>query len=148
MKKGVMAGIAALGGLIIQALGGWDGALQVLVAFMAVDYATGLLVAGVFQRSGKTKGGGLESRAGFLGLLRKGAILLLVFLGSLLDSLPGGGFVRPAVCCFFIANEGLSVLENIGLMGVPYPAFLQDMLDALRKQGDGGQQPPNGKGEK
>lgn len=147
MKKGVMAGIAALGGLVIRALGGWDGALQVLVAFMAVDYATGLLVAGVFKRSGKTKGGGLESRAGFLGLLRKGAILLLVFLGSLLDTLPGGGFIRPAVCCFFIANEGLSVLENLGLMGVPYPAFLRNMLEALRKQGDEGQQGLAGKEE-
>ncbi len=147
MKKGVMAGIAALGGLVIRALGGWDGALQVLVAFMAVDYATGLLVAGVFKRSGKTKGGGLESRAGFLGLLRKGAILLLVFLGSLLDTLPGGGFIRPAVCCFFIANEGLSVLENLGLMGVPYPAFLRNMLEALRKQGDEGQQGQAGKEE-
>ena len=136
MKKCIMAGIAALGGLVIQALGGWDGALQTLVAFMAVDYATGLLVAGVFRRSGKTEGGGLESRAGFLGLLRKGAVLLVVFLGTLLDSLPGGGFIRPAVCCFFIANEGLSILENLGLMGVPCPAFLRNALEALRKQGD------------
>ena len=62
----------------------------------------------------------------------------LVFLGTLLDSLPGGGFIRPAVCCFFISNEGLSVLENLGLMGVPYPAFLRDMLETLRGKGDKG----------
>ncbi len=139
VHKAVLAGTCTVGGIIIKALGGWDGALQLLVACMAVDYITGLVVAAVFKKSAKSKGGGLESHAGFVGLLRKGAILLLVFLGTLLDSLPGGGFIRPAVCCFFISNEGLSVLENLGLMGVPYPAFLRDMLETLRKKGDDGQ---------
>ena len=141
MQKRILALLAAAGGMVIQALGGWDGALQGLVAFMAADYVTGLVVAGVFRRSGKTEGGGLESRAGFLGLVRKGGILLLVFLGTLLDSLPGGGFVRPAVCCFFMANEGLSILENLGLMGVPYPRFLRDMLESLREKGGAGESP-------
>ncbi len=136
LPKAVLAFTCTVGGILIKALGGWDGALQLLVACMAVDYATGLIVAGVFKKSTKTPGGGLESHAGFTGLLRKGAVLLLVFLGTLLDSLPGGGFIRPAVCCFFISNEGLSVLENLGLMGVPYPAFLRDMLETLRKKGD------------
>ena len=136
IKNTALAVLAAVGGAAAQALGGWDMALQVLVGFMAADYLTGLLVAGVFKRSLKTPGGAISSRAGFLGLLRKGAVLLVVFLGTLLDSLPGGGFIRPAVCCFFIANEGLSILENLGLMGVPCPAFLRNALEALRKQGD------------
>ena len=147
MQKRILALLAAAGGVVIQALGGWDGALQGLVAFMAADYVTGLVVAGVFRRSGKTEGGGLESRAGFLGLVRKGGILLLVFLGTLLDSLPGGGFVRPAVCCFFMANEGLSILENLGLMGVPYPRFLRDMLESLREKGGAGESPAEEKKE-
>lgn len=147
MQKKILALLAAAGGLVIQALGGWDGALQALVAFMAADYVTGLLVAGVFRRSGKTAGGGLESHAGFLGLVRKGGILLLVFLGTLLDGLPGGGFVRPAVCCFFMANEGLSILENLGLMGVPYPRFLRDMLEALKEKGEAGESPAEKKEE-
>lgn len=134
--KTVLAFMCTLGGIAIKALGGWDGALQMLVACMAVDYVTGLMVAGVFQKSPKTPGGGLASHAGLVGLLRKGAMLLVVFLGTLLDSLPGGGFIRPAVCCFFIANEGLSVLENLGLMGVQYPDFLRDMLETLKKNGD------------
>lgn len=138
MQKRILALLAAAGGVVIQALGGWDGALQGLVAFMAADYVTGLVVAGVFRRSGKTEGGGLESRAGFLGLVRKGGILLLVFLGTLLDSLPGGGFVRPAVCCFFMANEGLSILENLGLMGVRYPRFLREMLEVMGEDADKG----------
>jgi len=139
LYKAVLAGMCTVGGILIKALGGWDGALKLLVACMVVDYITGLVVAAVFKKSAKSKGGGLESHAGFAGLLRKGAVLLLVFLGTLLDSLPGGGFVRPAVCCFFISNEGLSILENLGLMGVPYPAFLRDMLETLRKKGDKGQ---------
>ena len=147
MQKRILALLAAAGGVVIQALGGWDGALQGLVAFMAADYVTGLVVAGVFRRSGKTEGGGLESHAGFLGLVRKGGILLLVFLGTLLDSLPGGGFVRPAVCCFFMANEGLSILENLGLMGVPYPRFLGDMLESLREKGGAGESPAEEKKE-
>lgn len=139
LPKTVLAFTCTVGGILMKALGGWDGALQLLVACMAVDYVTGLLVAGVFKRSAKTQGGGLESHAGFVGLLRKGAILLLVFLGTMLDQLPGGGFVRPAICCFFVSNEGLSVLENLGRMGVPYPAFLRDMLETLRKKGEDGQ---------
>lgn len=144
IKNTVLAGLAAAGGFLVSALGGWDVTLQVLVGFMAADYITGLVVAGVFHNSGKTENGALESRAGFKGLVRKCGILLLVFLAVMLDRATGYGFIRPAVCLFFIANEGLSILENLGLMGVPYPAFLKNMLEALKKQGDDGK--TNGKG--
>lgn len=143
IKNTVLAGLAAAGGFLVSALGGWDVTLQVLVGFMAADYITGLVVAGVFHNSGKTENGALESRAGFKGLVRKCGILLLVFLAVMLDRATGYGFIRPAVCLFFIANEGLSILENLGLMGVPYPAFLKNMLEALKKQGDDGK--TNGK---
>lgn len=143
IKNAVLAAFAALGGIAAQALGGWDVLLQVLVGFMAIDYLTGIIVAGLFHRSGKTPGGALSSRAGFLGLVRKCSILLLVLLAVLLDRAAGSSLIRPAVCVFFIANEGLSVLENLGLMGVPYPRFLRDMLEALRDKGDKG----NGKGD-
>lgn len=138
--KNVILGVAAAAGsTLINLLGGWDITLQVLVGTMAVDYVTGLIVAGVFHRSGKTENGTLESRAGFKGLVRKCSILLLVCLAVLLDRLTGYGFVRTAVCLFFAANEGLSILENIGLMGMPYPAFLKNMLEALKKQGENGE---------
>lgn len=139
MKNAMLAGAAALGSTLINLLGGWDITLQVLIGAMAVDYITGIIVAGVFHRSGKTENGTLESRAGFKGLVRKCSILLLVFLAVLLDRLTGYGFVRTAVCLFFAANEGLSILENVGLMGMPYPAFLKNMLEALKKQGDKGE---------
>lgn len=138
VKNAAACWLSALGGAVLGLLGGWDVTLQALVGFMAADYVTGLLVAGVFRRSLKTPGGALESRVGFQGLARKCAILALVFLAALLDRAVGGGFVRPAVCLFFTANEGISVLENLGLMGVPYPAFLRNMLDVLKRQGDAG----------
>lgn len=138
IKNAVLAGLAVAGSFLVNLLGGWDVTLQVLIGFMAVDYITGLLVAGVFHQSGKSESGTLSSKAGFKGLVRKGGILLLVALAVLLDRVTGQDFVRMAICLFFIANEGLSILENLGLMGVPYPAFLKNMLEALKKDSDSG----------
>ncbi len=138
VKNWTAAALSALGGAVLELLGGWDLSLQALVCCMGADYLTGLLVAGVFRNSDKSESGALDSRAGFTGLARKCAVLLLVLLAAVLDRATGHSFVRPAVCMFFAANEGISVLENVGLMGVPYPAFLKNMLEALKKQGDKG----------
>ena len=97
-------------------------------------------MAGVFKRSPKSEGGALESRAGFKGLLRKGGILMLVLVSVWLDKLLGAAYVRTAVCLFFAANEALSVLENLGLMGMPLPGFLKNMLEAMRSQADKGEE--------
>lgn len=139
VKNIIFAALAAAGALITQALGGWDFTLKALVTFMAVDYVTGLLVAAVFRRSPKTGQGALSSRAGFIGLVKKCDILLLVLLAVMLDNVTGSGFIRAGVCLFFTANEGLSILENLGLMGVPYPQFLQDMLESMQKKNDDGE---------
>lgn len=139
IKHWVLTLLAVVGTAVANALGGWDTALQVLIGCMAVDYITGLVVAGVFKRSGKSESGALESRAGFKGLVRKMAVLVLVYVAVLLDSAVGTNTIRTAVCFFFIANEALSILENMGLMGVPYPAFLKNMLQALRDEADKGE---------
>ena len=78
MKDYFCMAIGAIGGVIAGLFGGWDAAMQTLVIFMAVDYITGLIVAGVFHASPKTKTGTLESRAGWKGLIRKGETLLIV----------------------------------------------------------------------
>ncbi len=137
IKNLVIGALAAVGAVAAQALGGWDVALKALLSFMAADYITGLIVAAVFRRSPKTQRGALSSSAGFMGLLRKCCILLVVLLAVVLDGMAGtGGFIRAGVCLFFTANEGLSILENLGLMGVPYPRFLREMLEAMRKRSD------------
>lgn len=140
-KNGILAILAAAGAFLAGGLGGWDAPLALLVALMAADYLTGVLVAAVWQRSDKSPSGALDSRAGFQGLVKKGMILLLVWLGVLLDHAAGSGYVRTAVVLFFVGNEGLSLLENLGLMGVPFPAFLRRALQALQEQGDNAKPP-------
>lgn len=139
LKEAVLAVAAMFGSALSAALGGWDAALQTLVVCMTLDYLSGVVVAGVFKRSEKSSDGALDSRAGFRGLCKKGAELALVLVGARLDHLLGGDWARTAIILFFIGNEGLSILENLGLMGVPYPAFLREALDMLKEQNDRGQ---------
>lgn len=136
IKNAVFAALSVVGSTIAQALGGWDAALRVLIGFMVLDYVTGWLVAALWHKSGKSRNGALSSEAGFKGLIKKGMILALVWMAQLLDLAAGSDFVRNAMCLFFIANEGLSVLENTAVMGVPYPAFIKNMLDAMREAAD------------
>ena len=138
MKEMVCAAAGILGSGIASIFGGWDAALITLVIFMDIDYFTGLLVAGVFHKSPKTEGGGLESRAGWKGLVRKGVVLLIVLVAARLDLLIGDGcFIRDAVVIAFVVNETLSIIENAGLMGVPVPEVLTRAIEVLKKKGDG-----------
>lgn len=125
-----------IGGAIASLYGGWDAALQTLIICMAVDYITGLIVAGVFHASPKTKTGTLESRAGWKGLCRKGMSLLIVLVACRLDAVMGSSFVRDAVVIGFIANETLSIIENAGLMGVPIPKALARAVDILKQRSE------------
>ena len=135
VKNTVLAAAAAAGSAVFEALGGLDELLGLLVALMAFDYVTGVLVAALWHRSGKSATGALDSRAGFRGLCKKGTVLLVVYIGVLLDRALGIDYVRGALVLFFCGNEGLSLLENIGLMGVPYPPALRKMLEALKTEG-------------
>lgn len=140
VKNGVLAMLAVVGSAVSSALGGWDGFLQILIAMMVCDYITGVLVAAIWKRSGKTENGALSSSAGFKGIVKKCMILMLVWLAVMMDNAMGVHVARTAVCLFFIGNEGLSLLENIGLMGVPYPAFLKNALEQLKQRGDEGKE--------
>ena len=133
IKNFTLATIAAIGSAVAHALGGWDAAMALLVSLMMADYLTGVLVAMVWQRSNKSTTGALDSKAGFKGLIKKGMILMLVWLGLQLDEAMGANYIRTAVILFFIGNEGLSLLENLGLMGVKYPAFMKRALEALKE---------------
>ena len=137
VKVSILGIVGVIGSIIANALGGWDMALRVLVLFMAVDYITGLIVAGVFNKSEKSETGALESRAGFKGLCRKGMILGIVFIATHLDLLSGTEMIRDAVIIGYIANEAVSIIENAGLMGVPIPNIIKRALEMLKnKEGD------------
>lgn len=136
MKSWVTTAIGVIGGFIASLFGGWDAALETLIIFMGVDYVTGLIVAGVFQNSEKTNGGGLESRVGWKGLCRKGISLLVVLIAYRLDVVMGSNFIRDAVIIAFIANETLSIIENAGLMGVPIPAMIVKAVEVLKNKAE------------
>lgn len=134
IKIWVTSAIGAVGGFISAAFGGWTSAMTTLIIFMAIDYITGLLVAGVFKKSKKTKNGALESRAGFKGLCRKGVMLLIVLVACRLDIELHTTYIRDAVCIAFIANETISIIENAGLMGVPIPKAIVKAIELLKSK--------------
>lgn len=138
MTKNILISIiGVIGSAIASAFGGWTTGLTTLVIFMAIDYVTGLIVAGVFHKSTKTETGTLESRAGFKGLCRKGAMLLIVLVACRLDLTLSTTYIKDAVIIAFIANEAISIIENAGLMGVPMNDTLKNAIDVLQKKGSG-----------
>lgn len=136
MSYKVCATIGMIGAAVTSLLGGWDYGMQLLVIAMAVDYISGVMVAGVWHKSNKTKSGKLESRAGFKGLCRKGMILGLVLVAHYMDLAIGTQYIRDAIVIGFAANEIFSILENLGLMGVQYPAVIKNALEVLRGKGE------------
>ena len=135
VKLIVLAAVSAAGAWITQALGGWDGALELLILLMGADYLLGITVALCFHASPKTRGGRLSSAAGLRGIAKKGAMLLLVLLAAALDRAMGTEAARLGVIYFLSGNEGISILENIGLMGVPLPPGLREAFEALHRKG-------------
>lgn len=128
--------IGTLGGLVATLWGGWDMGLRTLVIMMIIDYITGLLVAGVFKKSSKSQSGALESRAGWKGLCRKGATLIVVLVAHQIDVMICTTWVRDAVVISYLINEIISVTENVGLMGVPIPKKLIQAIDILKRKTD------------
>ena len=138
MKQQTFCGIlGVIGGAIASIFGGWDASMTTLLIFMGIDYISGLIVAGVFHKSNKTKGGSLESLAGWKGLIRKGVSLLIVLVACRLDLAIGTNFIRDCVVIAFITNETLSIIENAGLMGVPIPSVIVKAIEVLKRKGEG-----------
>lgn len=138
MKTGICSIIGVIGSAIASFFGGWSAGLSTLVFFMAVDYVSGLIVAGVFKNSTKTDSGALESRAGFKGLCRKCMIFVYVLIAYRLDLMIGTNYIRDGVIIAFVANELISITENAGLMGLPLPDKIKWAIDVLQKKGKDG----------
>lgn len=132
IKYGAMA-VGAIAGLY----GGWKPMLTILVVMMGIDYVTGVMVA-VLGRSPKTETGGLSSKVGFIGLAKKGFIMLIVLVATLLDQAAGNSTLifQSAATFYYIANEGLSILENADDLGVPTPKFIRTRLESVRDGND------------
>ena len=133
--------LAAIGGAIASFFVSMPPLVWILIAVMSIDYITGL-ITGALGKSNKTENGYLESHAALKGLLKKSLIILVVLLAALLDQAVSAGAgiqfeaVMGATCLWFIASEGLSILENVALMGVPVPKILLKLLEVMRAKGD------------
>lgn len=121
---------SALGGWLGFFLGGLDGLLTALIAFVVIDYITGVMCA-VIDRE-------LNSAVGFRGIFKKIVIFTLVGIAHIMDSqvIGSGSGLRSAVICFYLSNEGLSILENSGKLGLPIPERLKEILAQLHNRKD------------
>lgn len=138
MKNTIFTVIGMIGSLFAALFGGWDTSVITLVIFMAIDYITGLIVAGVFHKSQKSETGALESHAGWKGLCKKGVTLLVVLIACRLDILIGTSFIRDMVVIAYIVNEALSIIENAGLMGIPIPSAVTKAIEVLKNKSENG----------
>lgn len=136
MKKLLCSIVGAVGSFVANFFGGWDSGMQTLLIFMAIDYIMGLIVAGVFKKSSKSITGGLESKAGWKGICKKGVTLLFVLIAHRLDLTVGTTYIRDTVIIAFVTNELISIIENAGLMGLPIPKIITNAIDILKKRAD------------
>lgn len=121
--------IAIPGGIFSYIFGGWDTTLRVLVILIIIDYGTGVTNAAIRNK--------LNSKEAYIGIAKKTLILVVIIVPVLLDRLLNNGtwIFRTLVCYFYIANEGISILDNIGKCGVPLPQKLLSTLEQLKKKG-------------
>ena len=134
MKETVCTVFGVVGAGLAWAFGGWDSALMALLMCMAIDYLSGSIVALVFHNSSKSETGSYNSAYGLKGLCKKGLMLLFVLVAVQIDGLLGADYVRDAVCIGFCSNEVLSIVENLGLAGVPMPEAVVKALEQLQKK--------------
>ena len=132
MKQMICTVLGLAGSMLAAAFGGWDTALIALVICMGVDYISGSIVALVFHNSRKSETGAYNSTYGLKGLCKKGLMLLFVIVAVQVDRLMGSEYVRDAVCIGFCTNEVLSIVENLGLAGVPMPQAVVKALEQLQ----------------
>ena len=130
MNKLIQSVAAFFAGMASFLWGGVDGLLYALIVFMILDYVTGVIVAVTKHE--------LSSEIGFKGIAKKVLVMALVAVGHILDEhiLGGGAFCRSAVIGFYIANEGISILENAGELGIPLPKKLIAVLKQLKSKDD------------
>lgn len=130
MEKHFNGIVAILATFFTYLFGSWDLALQVLIVFMILDYGTGVLYAYLTDQ--------LNSEAGFKGLVKKCMILVVLIIGVMLDRIVGNGtwVFRTLVAYFYIANEGISLLENVGNIGIPIPNKIRNALEQLNKDNE------------
>ena len=128
--KEIQYALTAFGGIIGWYLGGVDGFMYALIAFVMIDYITGIMVAVVERK--------ISSEVGFRGIFKKVLIFIMVGIGNIIDIqlIGNGSAIRTAVIFFYISNEGISIVENTAKIGLPVPGKLLNVLEQLKSKGD------------
>lgn len=139
MKAYFITAFGVIGAIFTSLFGEWNEALTTLCVFMLADYILGVTLSFVFKKSPKTKSGGLNSTVGFKGIIKKITMLLIVLIGSRADILLNVNFIQQGIVYTFIANELISIVENIGLMGIPLPNVVTKAIDLLTEHSKGGE---------
>ncbi len=137
MKTALCAILGTAGGFVASLFGGWTEDIITLLVLMTVDFVMGLILAGVFHTSNKSKNGTLDSRAGWMGLCKKGVTLCVVLIAHRLDVSLGTDYIKTTAVIGFIANETISIIENAGLMGIPLPSVITKAVEVLRNGENG-----------
>lgn len=133
-KYNVMLLAGSVGSFFSYVIGGFDKLIIALLIFMVIDYVSGLILAIVFKKSNKTKNGRVSSEAGIKGLAKKIFILMLIVMSEQIDIVLGISIVRDGAIIAFISMEGISILENATLAGLPVPRIIKNALEVLNKK--------------
>ena len=129
MDKLIKISVGSLGTLFVYLLGGWDVALQSLIAVIILDYLTGIAKSFVSKK--------LNSNKGFKGIVKKLAMLCMVAIAVIVDRIVGDtGIIRNTIIYYLVANESLSIIENLGEMDIIVPTFLKEKLEQLKNGSD------------
>jgi toxin secretion/phage lysis holin len=120
--------VAFSGGILGWLFGGLDSLIYALIAFVIIDYVTGILLA--FQKKK------ISSAIGFIGIAKKIMMFALIAVGNVIDQyvIKSGSTLRTMLIMFYLANEGISIIENAGSMGVPFPQKLKDAIQQLQEK--------------
>ena len=134
VKNIIIMIFGSIGSLLSFLLGGFDSVMIALLIFMVIDFLSGLILAIVFKKSKKTESGRLSSQAGILDLTKKIFILFLVAVSTQLDIILGTTFIRDGTVIGFISMEGISIIENASLAGLPIPKVIKNALEIISKK--------------
>lgn len=135
MKETLCTVLGVIGSICAGFFGGWDTSIKALLLFMLVDLILGFTCASM-KKSTKSESGGLKSNACWIGLCRKFVTLMLVVVSVQLDNVIGVSYIRDAVCIAFMVNELISIIENVGLLGIKLPEPLISAIDILQKKSE------------
>lgn len=139
-KMTILTMFGAIGSFIANLFGGWGEDMVTLLIFMGTDFLLGILIAALWKKSNKSESGALSSYSAWKGLARKGGSLLVVLIAHRLDMVLGTDYIRTAVIIAFCANELISIVENLGIMGVPLPTVITRAIEILQDKADVGKE--------